>query len=84
MAKQPVLDEKGGRKGHCLGCGKDLVMGSCPSDCPCGVAYEVENDYDRGVREERARIVAWMRTGPVAGPAETVYADAIEHGKHGV
>ena len=27
-------DEQGGRKGHCLGCGKDLVMGSCPSDCP--------------------------------------------------
>ncbi len=29
-------------------------------------------------RRERAGIVAWLRTGPLCGPAETIYADAIE------
>ncbi len=32
--------------------------------------------------EERAAIVAWLRGGHVSGPAETVYADAIEAGEH--
>jgi hypothetical protein len=94
MTKRPVLDEKGGRKGHCLGCGKDLVMGSCPSDCPCGVAYEVENDHAVGCREERARVVAWLReTGlnpdavsdiryNVDARARGYLAVAIERGDH--
>lgn len=32
--------------------------------------------------DERARIVAWLRTAPLNGPAETVYADAIECGAY--
>jgi len=35
-----------------------------------------------GIATERARIAAWMRAGPLTGPAETVYADAIVHGEH--
>jgi hypothetical protein len=38
--------------------------------------------FDEGVKAERARVVAWLRSAPLTGPAETVYADAIEKGTH--
>jgi hypothetical protein len=35
-----------------------------------------------GRKKERELIVKYLRSAPLKGPAETVYADAIERGKH--
>ena len=75
--------------GHC-----DRVLYDCPADCkgaklraaldaldPPAQTTAPETD-ERGAAAERARIVEWLRRAPLNGPAETVYADAIERGEH--
>lgn len=46
------------------------------------IAAHREAAEARGREGERTAIVAWLRAGLVSGPAETVYADAIERGEH--
>jgi len=44
------------KRGYCLGCGLDLVNGSCPRDCPAGVATEAADEWKDAVRSLCLRI----------------------------
>ena len=51
----------------------------------CGADYRFDqrcNPMTHARMDERAKIVAYLRRAPLNGPAETVYADAIERGAY--
>ena len=46
------------------------------------VRYEYDSDYARGVADERARVVAWLREEADELGDEMYLADRIERGEH--
>ena len=71
---------------ECKGCLPKEAGGGHFWDCPAGIALKVDEAHQRGiaegVRQERSRVVAWLRQCGVTFRVPKYVADDIERGEH--